>query len=493
MSSVAIFHPCAIWWNVSWRSTVERTSSLKPSYIEDMFLALLLTLSAPPDWVPARWRWLETKSLDLLRGTPVNCLLIDWDSQQKAQAASFAAAAAEKGIATLAVIHPGVDPSEPARDAIHSKLTGVVLEGDFTKDAADRVKTAVTPAPIVELTLRSRMPLGGDAPVIGTYQGVWPGIPVMEDGAAKAGPSGSPWINTNAGFLRAARAYGSSTVWIANIPPPKTVIAGDNYAQVIGDAAMVGARWVIALDDDLARRLHDGDKAALAEWARIVHQLDFYESHHGWHAFRPYGKLAVVQGVNDGALLSGGILDMMGARHTPVLFVPPDRLRPGTLNGASMAVDVDAAALTPEQRDTLKAFTRAGGTLLTGPPDWKESAATAPDQITLDDQQTKRLDDIWHDINNMIGRGNFGARLFNVSSMLSNLLVSPDGKQILVHLVNYSNYPVDSVAVHVLGDFHQATVYRPESPEKKLETYKAEDGTGVDIDLVNVSATLLLE
>ena len=458
-----------------------------------MFLALLLTLSAPPDWVPARWRWLETKTLDLLRGTPVNCLLIDWDSQQKTQAAAFAAAAAEKGIATLAVIRPAVDPSEPARDAIHSHFTGVVLEGDFLKEAADRVKAAISPAPIVELTLRSRMPLGSNAPVIGTYQGVWPGIPVMEDGAAKAGPSGSPWINTNAGFLRAARAFGESTVWIANLPPPKSVISPENYAQVIGDAAMVGARWVVALDDDLARRLHNGDKPALDQWNRIAHQLDFYESHRDWRAFRPYAKLAVVQGVNDGALLSGGILDMMGARHTPVLIVPPDRLRPGTLSGATMAVDVDAASLTPEQRDILKAFTRAGGTLLTGPADWKESAATAPDQITLDDKQTKRLDDIWHDINSMIGRGNLGARLFNVASMLSNLLVSPDGKQVLVHLVNYSNYPVDSVTVHVLGDFHTATLYRPESAEKKLETYKAEHGTGVDIDLVNISATLRLE
>ena len=83
------------------------------------------------------------------------------------------------------------------------------------------------------------------------------------------------------------------------------------------------------------------------------------------------------------------ILDMMGARHTPVLFVPPDRLRPGTLGDASMAVDVDASSLTPEQRDTLKAFTRAGGTLLTGPADWKENAATKPDQITLDDPKLK--------------------------------------------------------------------------------------------------------
>ncbi|PYT31335.1 MAG: hypothetical protein DMG58_12460 [Acidobacteria bacterium] len=158
-----------------------------------------------------------------------------------------------------------------------------------------------------------------------------------------------------------------------------------------------------------------------------------------------------------------------------------------------MAVDVDAASLTPQQREVLKAFTRSGGTLLTGPADWKESAVPDKDKITLDDKQTKRLDDIWHDINSMIGRGNLGARLFNVSSMLSNLLTSPGGKQVLVHLVNYSNYPVDNVTVHVLGEFHRAWLYTPEAPEKKLDVYKVDEGTGVDIDLVNVSATLRLE
>jgi len=458
-----------------------------------MLLALFLTLAAPPDWVPARWQWLEAKTLELLRGTPVNCLLIDWDSQRKGQAAVFAGAAAEQGVATLAVIRPGGDPSEPARDAIRAKLTGVVLEGDFPPEVAQRVKAAVAPAPLIELTMRSRMALGSDAPVLGTYQGVWPGIPLMEDGAAKAGPSGSPWINTNAGFLRAARAFGPSMIWIGNLPPPKTVITGENYAQAIGDAEIVGARWVIALDDDLARRLHNGDKAALQVWSGITQQVRFYESHREWRTFHEAGKLAVVQGRNDGVLLSGGILDMIGARHTPVILVPPERLRPEMLSGTAMAVDVDAASLTPEQREVLKAYTRAGGTLLTGPADWKESAATKSDQITLDDKQTKRLDDIWHDINSMIGRGNLGVRLFNVSSMLSNLLVSRDGKQELVHLVNYSNYPVESVTVHALGEFHHAHLYTPEGLDKELEVYKVDEDTGVDIDRVNISATLRLE
>src|SRR5579864_492912 len=458
-----------------------------------MFFALLLTLAAPADWVPARWHWLETKTLELLSGTPVNCLLVDWSTEQKAQAALFASAAAERGIATLAVIRPGGDPAESAHDAIAAKLTGVVLEGDFPDAAAGRVRAVLAGAPLVELTSRRRMPLGSKAGVIGTYQGVWPGIQVLEDGAAKAGPSGSPWINTNAGFLRAARAFGDSVIWIGNLPPPGSVISSENYLQAIGDAAMVGARWIVAMDDDFSKRLHAGDATAVKDWQRIAHQLQFYEQHRDWRAFRPAGKLAVIQGVDDGALLSGGILDMIAARHTPVRAVPPERLKPETLQGASMAVDVDAQSLTPEQREVLKTFTRSGGTLLTGPAGWKDGAAPKKDAITLDDQQLKRLDDIWHDMQSLIGRGNLGARLFNVSSMLSNLLESPYGKQVLVHLVNYASYPVDSVTVHALGEFKQAWLYTPDAPEKKLEVYKVDEGTGIDIDLVNVSATLRLE
>src|SRR5499433_2880822 len=102
-----------------------------------MFFALLLTLSLPTDWVPARWHWLETKTLELISGTPVNCLLVDWDRRQKTEAATFAGAAAERGIATLAVIRPGGDPSEPARDAIRAKLTGIVLVVFIETDATE--------------------------------------------------------------------------------------------------------------------------------------------------------------------------------------------------------------------------------------------------------------------------------------------------------------------------------------------------------------------
>jgi hypothetical protein len=60
--------------------------------------------------------------------------------------------------------------------------------------------------------------------------------------------------------------------------------------------------------------------------------------------------------------------------------------------------------------------------------------------ITLEKAELERLNDIWHDVNSMIGRRNMGVRLFNVSSMLSNYLAAPDGKTAVVHLVNYSDY-----------------------------------------------------
>src|SRR5262249_22523618 len=58
----------------------------------------------PPDaWVPARWPFADARSLDLLEGSPVNCLLLAQPAPE------LAAAAAQRGLATLAVLDPSPD------------------------------------------------------------------------------------------------------------------------------------------------------------------------------------------------------------------------------------------------------------------------------------------------------------------------------------------------------------------------------------------------
>jgi hypothetical protein len=230
---------------------------------------------------------------------------------------------------------------------------------------------------------------------------------------------------------------------------------------------------------------------AVRDWKRILQLEKFFEAHAEWRGMQPYGKLAIVQDPADGGLLSGGILDMIAARHTPVRPIPRQKLASGALQDSQMAVDVDPQALTPEQKEILKQFTRSGGTLLTAPEGWKSPVQSS--QITLPEEETKRLNDIWHDAQSMIGRRNLGVRLFNVSSMLSNLVATLDRKRVVVQLVNYSSYPVDSVTVQLLGEFHHATLYTPEGGERALEIYKAEEGSGVDIDKIVVCAALQLE
>jgi hypothetical protein len=451
------------------------------------FLSLAWSAAPKPaDWVPVRWPWQDAKSLELLSGTPVNCLLL------KSYPAEFVAAAAGRDVVTLAVISPGGDTVTTARKALAAKVTGIVLEGDFAEGAAAAVREAVGGAPLIELVARNRLRLDSTAAIMGTWQGVWPGVAVQEDGAKKAGPTGSVWIDTNTGFLRALHAWGDATLWIANQPPSGAVVTASRYLQAIADAGMSGGRWVLALDPDFAQRLHDGERAALRDWRQMGDLLAYFERHGEWRHMQPYGQLAVVQDPAKGGLLSGGILDMIAVKHTPVRPIPRQHLSTEALAGASMAVDVDAESLTPEQKEILRNFTRGGGTLLTGPPGWKDEGPTAGG-ITLDKAQLERLNDIWRDVNSIVGRRNLGVRLFNVSTMLSNVVTSAGGKTVVVELVNYSDYPVSDVTVHFLGNYRRATLLTPEGAEKPLVIYPTEEGGGVDIDRVGVCAGIRLE
>lgn len=451
-----------------------------------MLVAFLL-MAVAPDWVPARWYSSDPKSLELVAQTPINCLLLE----RANWAEPLTKAAADRGIAILGVVQPGPDAVEQARQAAALHMTGVVLEGDF--DA--RIRTALSDSKIVtiELPSRARMRLDDQsAPVIGTYQGLWPGVQIEENGAAKAAPSGAPWIDTNAGFLRFVRASTSKPVWIANTPPEKMAIPVQRYLQAIADAEITGARWVLALDEDFNRRLLARDPKTLADWRRIGAELKFYESHQDWRALRPHSDLALVEDVSSGALLSGSVLDMIAVKHTPVRPVPNPKLSGEALKDASMAVDVDPGSHAPAQKEVLRSFTRGGGTLLSGPPGWK-FPMPKDGEITLAKDDFAKLDEIWKEVNGMTGRRNLGARLFNVSSMLSNLLESRDGKQVILHLVNYTDFPIESITAHVLGTFKHARLLAPDGASKELTVYPVEEGTGVDIDKVDVVATVVLE
>ena len=449
-----------------------------------MLLAFLLAASLP-DWVPARWNSAYPATLYLVAETPVNCLLLE----QALWSAPFATRAAEKGIATLGVIRPGDDPPDSLRRAAAAKLTGVVLEGDFDRAAVAAARESRLV--VVELPSRAALNLREPPPLLGTSQGIWPGIHVQED-TAKAQPTGGPWIDTNTGFLRFLRATTDAPLWIGYAPPPKTVLTPERYLHAICDAALSGARWIVTLDEGFEQRLLAREEGALKAWRRMGAYLRYFEDHRDWGAWRPHGGLSMVQDADSGALLSGSILDMVAAKNIPVRAAPRWRLEGGAMAGSKMAVSVDPESLTAEEKEALRGFARSGGTLLSGPPGWR-FPPMPKDRLMMGKDDVQKLDEIWRGVNSLVGRSNLGTRLFNVAGMLSNLLVSPDGKQVVLHLANYTGYPVENVTVHLLGSYKKARLFSPESPPRDLDLYPVEDGLGVDIPEAGLFTTLVLE
>ena len=450
-------------------------------------LLAFLALAGIANWIPARWHSHDPATLDLLtKYTPVNCILLE----QSDWSAAFNAAALDRGIATLGVIHPGGDAIEQGRRAAALNLTGVVLEGDFpegTRAALEDSKILV-----IDLPSRSHLRLHDHPKILGTDQAMWPGIQIQENGVAISAPSGAPWIDTNTGFLRFLRSIRTEPIWIANSPPAKMIVTPERYVQAVADAETAGAHWVVALDSDFEGRLLRGDPKALAGWQQIGTAMKFYAEHPEWAAMRPYSTLALVEDT-DSAMLSGGILDMLATKHTTVRAVASSDLTPGVLAGEKMAADVDPTALTPEQKDILQSWVRKGNTLLTAPPGWKMPVAANATQIAMTKEQMGRLEEIWKEMNALTAMQNPGAKVFNAPSTISNILEAPGGRPVVVHLVNYSDYPLDSMTVRLVGKFTSAMLYAPGEEPKKVELYDAEGGgTEIFVDKLRTIGAIVL-
>jgi len=453
-----------------------------------MLLAFFLAAASAANWIPMRWSSADPQTLDLLKGTPVNCLLLeerDWSP-------AFLKAAAARNIATVASIPAGERAAELARRAAAFEFNAAALEGEYDPALGDHVRAALAGKLLIELPVRRRMRLDSRDPILGTSQGLWPGIEIEHGGKVMTGPSSTPWIYTNTGFLRFVRSATEASLWIGVRPPPGNVYPPSRYAVAIADAEIAGARWIIALDSDLERSLMRQEPAAVAAWKQIAPYLSYYENNAEWRSWRPFSVMAVVQDSASGGMLSSSLLDMLSTQHTSVRPIPTHRLGPDTLRGARVVLDIDAESVSAQQKQALDDFVSSGGVLVNPPKGWKFPATPELDVVPGKGQQTE-IGRMWEVAYGATARKNFGARTFNTASILYNLLAAPDNRGMLIHLVNYTDFPAETVAVQVLGDWKKATLYQPGLPARTLEVYPVKDGSGVDVDKISIAATLRFE
>lgn len=440
------------------------------------------------EWQPARWRTHDPATLELLDGTPVNALLLepsDWDRD-------FAAAALKRGVVLFAVLRPAVGPTEPlVRAAAALRFAGIVFEGDWDAAALDgaRAAAAKRSLAVIELPSRARIRLDSGDKITGTNQALWPGLEIEHSGKTIAGPTSAPWIHTNGGFLRFLRARTGATVWLGVEPPARTIFPVERYLQVIGDTAIPGARWILSFDREFESRLYAREARAVKDWGRIAAHLRFYDKWRGAN----FGKFGVVIDRGTGGLLSSFLLDLLAAQRTSATVIPPARLDAKGLGEVSVLLDLERASLTDAERKSLEEFIARGGAVLEPPPNAKfpdpEAGQVVPGRRDLD-----RLQGLWEMVYNATLRKNFGVRAFNTVGVLTGITTPDEGRSVLVHLVNFTDYAAEeAITVHALGSWKKATLYRPEGAPVPLVVHAVKEGTAVELDRFATAVVIQFE
>lgn len=412
---------------------------------------LLLRAGDPAECVPAWWRASSESDVARVLNAGVDCALVEPEHW------GLIRPMASQGLRAYAVVRTAMQ----ALSAIRTGAETIVVDGPVSEEIA----AATRGVQVIELSRRSKIRLS--APILATGEGLWPGIHIDEASGVAAGPTGSPWIDTNSGFLRylrAASAY-AKPVWIAQRAPSAHPLKAADIARAIADARAAGAHWVI-----------DASPESLEKVSPI---LKFYALHRQLVSLPDYGLMGVVQDAGSGALLSGGILDMIAARHAPAIPLRPGEPAPA---GLRLILDLASSGVVPASSKTA---------IMPHPAGWRE-LLPPPEAITFEKERILKLDEIYRDVNRMIGRRNLGVRVFNASGLLSFLKSDSRGGSLVVHLVNYTDYPVESVTVHALGQFGSARLLKP-GVERMIETYSTEDGTGMAIDHIETVALLELK
>ena len=195
--------------------------------------------------------WAKPETLDILKGTPVNCLVVDWaagapeDAAQQEALKSLIEAGRSKGISFIARI----SAKDSAAAAASAKAAGcvAVLISEPTGQALE--------LPAIVQTARDKVDWDKMTPTFCATDNEWPGVKAdnTNGDTAVAGPTGVPWVNSNAWFsLLAGRMAPGKTVWLDFDPPEESTLAHPaNYPLAVADSEVYWSRWIISLDDKL--------------------------------------------------------------------------------------------------------------------------------------------------------------------------------------------------------------------------------------------------
>ena len=404
------------------------------------------------DWTPFRWpgSWTDPSALSLLRGTAINYLLID------------------KG---------------PEFDSVRSRARQDGLQ------VADP----------------STLPGG-----VWLVKGEWAGVRMSRGtgGAASAGPTGVPWVNSNGWAIRLAAALHPATpVWVEAPPAENARITPDSYLITMADSASHGGRWVITLDAPFAAGLASQRPESMAAWKKLCDGAAFFAAHKDWAGFEPQAIVGVISDyAGDHEFFGGELLNLLARAGAHYRIQLAQKVSEASFQGLRAVVYADAVPPSPALRSRILAFVQAGGLLITSP---KWGAVTTP-ALPVEDHPRFAL--------HAVGKGRIAlgkeeqadpyvwandtvvlvshrydlVRFWNGGATGSFYTVSPDRKSAIVHLLFYANRGPDAASVRVVGRYRSARIFTADQPTaRSVEMVSQKEA--VEVHLPQVSQYVALE
>jgi hypothetical protein len=452
--------------------------------------------------------WAKPEALQIIEGTPVNCLVVNWaagvpeDAAQQAIVKPLVEAGKSKGIIFVAKI-TAKDPSAAIASAQAAGFAAVISGSAGTSGEL----------PSILSVAHDSIKWDQLSPIFCATGNEWPGIKSdnTSGDTAVAGPTGAPWVNSNAAFsLLAAKLAPGKTVWLDFDPPAESTLEHPaDYALAVADSEVYGSHWVVSLDDQLRAGLVKGDPKATETWKKLTETLAFYVKHREWQTYRPQGVLTVISSfTGDDAFISNETMNLLNRRHVQFKVMPRSEALLVPMPGEKALLWTDKAKPTAEQLAKALDFVRHGG-LLIAPAYWGPAGVTpgrrdpsilyqvynvGQGQIAVPDEGFNDPYQVALDTQLLVSRRNDLARLYNPATTNVHCSFDPVHQRRLVQVVNYVAAPADYITVWVNTRERAARYWHVgDSEPTTIKGVSAPPGTDFGLPTLKVSCGLELE
>jgi hypothetical protein len=349
--------------------------------------------------------------------------------------------------------------------------------------------------------------------IFSSRENVWPGLGLetMKGDTAIAGPTGIPWVNSNAWFsLLAGELAPGKALWLDFDPPDSpTALHPASYGLAIADSRAYGSHWIISLDDKLRGALAKGNLQAKGVWEKMCEAVAFFESHREWAALKSQGILVVISDFRgENAYLSGEVLNLLNRHQIQFQTLERSRSLPVPTQGMKAILWLDKKTPSAEQHSQLLAFVRQGGLVIAqaywGPPEVKPTRKDpalhykmynlGKGQIAVAEAGFQDPYQVAVDTHLLVSRRNDLVRLYNPELTNCHASIDPGQRKRLVQVLNYSSEPADFVTLWVNARVESARLWRPEAKDAvTLRGVAASPGTDFRLPPVSVYCALEFE